>query len=80
MSEASADPYQALVLAIVRRAVADARGKCASPAGANVAQLQAEAQDWLADEVAVAGLLELAGYASASVLNRLRSWWKDTGR
>ena len=80
MSEASADPYQALVLAIVHRAVQDAGGRCASPGRANVAQLQAEAQDWLADEVAVAGLLELGGYDAGLVLARLRSWWNDTGR
>jgi hypothetical protein len=80
VSAASVDPYQTLVLAIVHRAVQDAGGRCASPGGANVAQLQAEAQDWLADEAAVAGLLELAGYESASVLARLRTWWNDTGR
>jgi hypothetical protein len=71
-SAAPDDPYRALVAAIISRAVHDARGQCASPGGTGVAQLQAEAQDWLADEAAVAGLLELGGYDAGPLLARLR--------
>ena len=58
-------PYAVLIAAIVHRAWRDATGHCDSPGHSTPAQLQAEAQAWLEDEQAVAGLLELAGYDAA---------------
>ena len=64
--------YQGLILAIVHRAWLDATGRC-DPLGPNTRdRLQADARAWFADEQAVAGLLELAGYDARVVLTRLR--------
>ena len=74
LTDAPADPYRALVLAIVHRAVQDAVGRCHPTVSQPRRQIQAEAQAWLQDDAAVAGLLELAGYAPDAVLARLRQW------
>jgi hypothetical protein len=66
------DPYQALVLAILHRAVQDALGHCGSPGAQSPEQIQAEARRWLADERAVAALVELCGLDAAPVLRRVR--------
>jgi hypothetical protein len=66
-----ADPYVALVLSVLHRAVRDASGQCDSPGKTATEKLQAEAQAWLQDEQAVARLLELAGYDASPVLRRL---------
>jgi hypothetical protein len=68
------DGYRALVRAILARAVADAQGHCDPTVAQPRAKLQQEARAWLQDEAAVAGLLELGGYDSVSVLARLRQW------
>ena len=72
--EAPEDPYQALVLAIVHRAVLDAQGHCHPTGPVPEARLRLEARTWLADEQAVRWLLELGGYESGPVLARLRQW------
>jgi hypothetical protein len=72
-------PYAALIAAIVHRAWRDAQGHCDAPGHSTPEKLQAEAQAWLEDERAVAGLLELAGYDAAPVLRRLRPL-RETGR
>ena len=66
------DPYGTLIAAIIHRAWRDAQGHCDSPGHSTPETLQAEAQAWLADEQAVTGLLELAGYDADPVLRRLR--------
>jgi hypothetical protein len=65
------DGYKALVLAIVKRAVDDARGDCALTHG-SADQCQAEAVAWLQDAAAVQELLELAGFDSTRVVERVR--------
>jgi hypothetical protein len=72
--------YATLTAAIIHRAWRDAQGHCDSPGHSTPAKLQAEAQAWLEDEAAVAGLLELAGYDAAPVLRRLRPLRETTGR
>ena len=67
------DPYAALVLAIVRRAVQDACGEVSPSVAVPVAQLQDEARQWLADERAVTELLESAGYDAEPVQQRTRA-------
>jgi hypothetical protein len=66
------DPYQTLVGAIIARAVQDAQGHCASPGAQSPAQIQAEARRWLADERAVAALVELCGLDAEPVLRSIR--------
>ena len=66
------DPYAALALAIVSRAVLDARGHCSPARGVPVAVLRADARAWLADEDALRDLVELAGYDARVVLHRVR--------
>ena len=66
------DPYQALVVAILQRAVLDARGHT-FPCGAVPPEcIQAAAQAWLAAEEDLAELLDLAGFNSTVVLAALR--------
>jgi hypothetical protein len=64
-------PYAALIAAIIHRAWRDAMGHCDAPGHSTPEKLQAEAQAWLEDEAAVAGLLELAGCDPSPVLRRL---------
>jgi hypothetical protein len=71
--------YATLIAAIVHRAWRDAQGHCDSPGHSTPEKLQQEALTWLQDEAAVAGLLELAGYDAAPVLQRLKPLM-ETGR
>jgi hypothetical protein len=76
---AIANPYAALVFAILRRAVQDAAGHCDAPGKISPARLQQEARAWLQDEQAVTTLLELAGYEPDPVLRRLRPLLQPRG-
>lgn len=71
--------YTDLIAAIVSRAWRDAQGDCDCPGHRPPEKLQAEARAWLADEAAVASLVELAGCDSAPVLRRLGAL-RETGR
>jgi hypothetical protein len=68
------DGYRGLVLAILHRAVQDARGVCHPLCAQPRVTPQAEARDWLADEQAVRELLELAGYDSEPVIQRVQAF------
>ena len=65
------DPYAALALAILARAVQDATGHCSPTRGVPAAVLRAEARQWLQEEAALAELVELCGVDSAPVLRRV---------
>jgi hypothetical protein len=69
---ATEDGYRQLVAAVLRQAVADARGVTFAPGTRNPAQVQAEARAWLAAEDGPRDLVELCGCDSAPVLHRLR--------
>lgn len=66
------DPYQTLIAAILERAVQDALGHGPTRGTPCHTQAQREARAWLSGRGATA-LLELAGYESAVVLQRVRS-------
>jgi hypothetical protein len=71
-AETEPDGYKALAVAILTRAVQDARGVCDPRCSQPRAMLQAEAVAWLQDESTVAGLVEMAGYDADAVMRRVR--------
>jgi hypothetical protein len=71
-AESADDPYVALVMAIVGRAVQDAQGRVVHPGNRAPVQIEVEARAWLDDGRELAALLELAGFDPAPVLRRVR--------
>jgi hypothetical protein len=66
------NPYVEFVKALVRRAVEDAQGHVVYPGNRAPGQLAVEARAWLAEGGGLAELLELAGFESEPVLQRVR--------
>jgi len=66
-------PYRSLIAGILERAVQDARGRCNPvPSRTRAARLQDEARAWLTTSRDVEVLLELGGYESAVILQRVQ--------
>jgi hypothetical protein len=68
----ASEGYRALMSAVVRQAVLDARGTVFAPGPHSPRQLQDDARAWLQDEAAVQALVELGGYNAEPVLHRVR--------
>jgi hypothetical protein len=73
------DPYRALIVAMVHRAVEDAQGHVVHPGNRTPGQVQCEAQSWLTDGRELAAWLELAGFDPASVVERVRWMFPASG-